>query len=77
MKVQRTCGYCRGPFQARKADVDRGWARFCSKSCKASFQERRTGQYRAVQSDGCGDPRAYDGTNFIASETELRPGDRD
>ncbi|XVN16897.1 DUF1036 domain-containing protein [Pseudomonas corrugata] len=32
-------------FTARTADRKRGWARYCSKSCKASTQERRTRQY--------------------------------
>lgn len=34
---------CRAPFTARTADRARGWARFCSKSCKAADQTRRTG----------------------------------
>ncbi len=34
----KTCKQCRARFQCRKADHDRGWARFCSKSCKASHQ---------------------------------------
>jgi hypothetical protein len=28
---------CGDIFQARKADRDRGWGRYCSKSCKAKF----------------------------------------
>lgn len=35
---------CKAPFQAREADRKRGWGKFCSKSCKATVQERRTGQ---------------------------------
>lgn len=46
--VERHCLWCKGPFMARVADVKRGWAKFCSKSCKASRQEKRTGQYRAM-----------------------------
>lgn len=42
---QYKCANCGGPFLAREADRKRGWARFCSKSCKASTQERRTGQH--------------------------------
>jgi hypothetical protein len=34
----RTCSYCLGGFTARVADVQRGWARYCSKSCKAKAQ---------------------------------------
>ncbi len=41
------CDSCKQPFTARTADRKRGWARFCSKSCKARRQEARTGQYRA------------------------------
>lgn len=35
---------CKKPFEAREADRNRGWAQFCSKSCKAKEQESRTGQ---------------------------------
>ena len=47
MIVQRKCENkkCGKVFPARSADVKRGWARFCSKSCKATAQEARTGQY--------------------------------
>lgn len=36
---------CGTTFLARVADVKRGWGKFCSKSCKAKEQEKRTGQY--------------------------------
>lgn len=39
------CLCCRQPFTARTADRARGWARYCSKSCKAMKQEASTGQY--------------------------------
>lgn len=38
---------CGKDFEARTADRARGWARFCSKSCKAAVQERQTGQHHA------------------------------
>lgn len=41
------CKTCKQPFEARVADRNRGWARFCSKSCKAVKQERRTEQMAA------------------------------
>lgn len=44
--AQYTCKCCGGLFIARVADRKRGWARFCSKSCKATKQEARTGQHR-------------------------------
>lgn len=40
--VNRTCGKL---FQARTADIKRGWGKFCDKSCKATVQERRTHQH--------------------------------
>ena len=43
-----TC-HCGKSFTARTADRKRGWARFCSKSCKAKEQESRTGQYAALK----------------------------
>jgi hypothetical protein len=36
--TQRSCERCKKQFQARTADVNRGWGRFCSKSCKAVKQ---------------------------------------
>jgi hypothetical protein len=39
------CESCKGEFKARAADRKRGWGKFCSKSCKATKQEKRTGQY--------------------------------
>ena len=41
------CMHCGDLFTARVADRKRGWARYCSKSCKAKRQEARTGQYAA------------------------------
>jgi hypothetical protein len=37
------CKWCHKPFHARQADINRGWGKYCSKSCKASHQEKRTG----------------------------------
>jgi hypothetical protein len=34
----RCCKHCRLHFIAKKADIKRGWAKFCSKSCKAQVQ---------------------------------------
>lgn len=47
--VNRKCERCQAPFTARSADVRRGWGRFCSKSCKATEQEARTGQHAMHQ----------------------------
>lgn len=43
------CKCCGSDFLARTADRARGWARFCSKRCKAVKQERRTGQHAERQ----------------------------
>lgn len=48
-KATYICVQCNDPFEARSADRARGWARYCSKSCKAIKQEKRTGQYKAYQ----------------------------
>ena len=47
--VECKCRWCRSPFMARAVDVKRGWGLFCSKSCKAMRQEKRTGQYTTYQ----------------------------
>ena len=36
--LNRKCERCGADFQAKAADVKRGWGRFCSKSCKAKTQ---------------------------------------
>lgn len=46
--VQRKCKNCGCKFMARSADINRGWAKFCSKSCKAREQSRRLGHGRPV-----------------------------
>lgn len=45
--MKRICKntFCKKEFEARTADVNRGWGNFCCKSCKAVEQEKRTGQY--------------------------------
>lgn len=48
-KVEAACEWCRQKFEARIADRKRGWARFCSKTCKASEQEKRTGANAAFK----------------------------
>jgi len=47
--AQYKCLRCQSVFQARTADRARGWARYCSKSCKAVVQEQRTGQYAQLR----------------------------
>lgn len=41
MKIERVCqnNSCNKHFFAKQADVNRGWALYCSKSCKAVHQE--------------------------------------
>lgn len=55
VKVQcqnKTCPLQNREFEARKADRDRGWGRFCSKSCKASRQTLLTGRGTPSRSTG-------------------------
>lgn len=40
------CG-CGKKKMVRMADVRRGWGKFYSKSCKAKWQEKQTGQHKA------------------------------
>lgn len=45
------CANCKTEFEARTADINRGWGKFCSKVCKAKKQTATTGivgpDYRA------------------------------
>ena len=46
-KMTCKCG-CTQTKMVRTADVKRGWGKFFSKSCKAKYQERKTGQYKKM-----------------------------
>jgi hypothetical protein len=41
-RVTVRCAHCNAAFSARTVDRERGWAKFCSKSCKALSQARRS-----------------------------------
>lgn len=45
--IEKKCKHCSSSITVRLADHKRGWGNFCNKSCKAKYQERRTGQYAA------------------------------
>lgn len=47
--VQQKCKCCKSSFEARLADVKRGWGIYCSKRCKAIVQERKNGQHTAYR----------------------------
>jgi len=69
--IERTCNWrnCREKFMAREADVKRGWAKFCSKSCKAKAQESCTGQNAAFHNrrDEYGEP-TFDNAHQFSNE---------
>lgn len=62
--IERTCPVCKTAFTARTADVKRGWGRFCSKSCKAIKQERRTGRCAAYHDRKQSRGEPYEGGEF-------------
>jgi len=50
MKIKRICEHCNKEFIAKQADVVRGWAKFCSKSCKAYKQEEKKKMWNKLSS---------------------------
>lgn len=54
------CKNCGDPFKARTADRARGWARYCSKACKAREQTRRTGYAGPGTGGGYHGPESFD-----------------
>lgn len=58
------CKTCGDPFKGREADRKRGWAKFCSKSCKAIRQTQKTGI-------GKGGYRYYENGSFQMSIADL------
>lgn len=88
--VQVNCEGCKASFSARVADRKRGWGRFCSKSCKAVKQEKRTGQFshylqgkrspegsnRWTDDDGNGKARRWQpGGRSVVSTIDRHTGD--
>ncbi len=67
------CG-CGVKFQARRADVARGWGKFASKSCKARKQERSTGQYAALIHGRDRPNREFADGSFQMSAADLNAG---
>lgn len=41
--MKQACAVCNKEFDAKPADVRRGWAKTCSKSCAATLRNRKTG----------------------------------
>lgn len=46
------CKRCGEKFPARVADLKRGWAKFCSKSCKAIKQTYGKDAFKPTESKG-------------------------
>ena len=42
--IERTC-HCGKKYKAREADLKRGWARSCSKSCAAWLREKKLDRF--------------------------------
>ncbi|KVQ87392.1 hypothetical protein WK09_19960 [Burkholderia ubonensis] len=66
--VERKCESCQKTFLARAADVNRGWGRFCSKSCKASRQEQRTGAYGSFREREDSDTPTFSNAHQFSNE---------
>ncbi len=45
VEITCKCG-CGRKRMVRQVDINRGWGIYFSKSCKATHQERKTGQYK-------------------------------
>lgn len=61
--VSKKCERCDKDIEVRQADINRGWGRFCSKSCKAKKQAKRqfyTPGYSRLHDEleDCGHPLA-------------------
>lgn len=45
--IDKKCANCKKDITVRLADHNRGWGKFCNKSCKAKHQEKHNGQHAA------------------------------
>ena len=66
------CG-CGRRKNVRQADINRGWGKYYSKSCKAKAQEKRTGQYKKHLKEQCndGDELSHAEINEIKDDMEF------
>lgn len=49
MKVICKNKSCKAEFDAKPADIRRGWGKFCSKSCKAKKQSSDSGYHEYLR----------------------------
>ncbi len=54
MKVEMTCS-CGKEYEARQADLKRGWGKSCSKSCASKKREKKTGNFKRFINSGSND----------------------
>lgn len=69
--VEVKCKHCKEEFMARLADRKRGWGKFCSKSCKAKHQEKRTGQHKRYLSR-CNSLDVSDGNYILGACADFK-----
>ncbi len=55
----RECKWCKKTFHAKQVDIKRGWALFCSKSCKAKAQTAK-GRLPSVKPKVVKEPTGYE-----------------
>ena len=67
-KVEAKCKCCGSLFIARSADIKRGWAKACSKSCAATLRERRTGAYRRYINRNDLEENEFDDAHLFSNE---------
>ena len=58
--VTKDCEKCGKTMQARQADINRGWGKFCSKSCKAKKQTKKANKQTNREFYKPRDYRIYD-----------------
>ena len=51
-RAEYACECCNRLFTARTADRERGWAQYCSKTCKAIHQEHKKKMWRVLTTYG-------------------------
>ena len=51
-QAEYSCDCCGRTFVARTADRERGWARYCSKTCKAIDHELKKKTWRILTTYG-------------------------
>lgn len=80
-RVERPCEECGEIFVTKQFEIDKGWGKFCSRSCSSRWRARELGYYPLAPMTGADNPRwkggyePYYGPNWRNQRRNVRRRD--